>query len=456
MLHFEQAFQGDCQHNLSQPQRVIVFTRYPEAGDTKTRLIPTLGPELASQVQEQLTKQMLVEALRYCDGNPCDVEVRFAGGDQTRMESQFGVGINYRPQSDGDLGTRLKHAFQTAFDEGTERVLAVGSDCPDLNSEILHEAIEALAKADVVIGPAIDGGYYLIGLRSPTPALFDGIDWGAEHVLTQTLLKARDSGLVVHHLKRLTDIDYPEDLIALRRNAANNFKTLPRTQPGVISVVVPTFNEGLNIEQAIAPIIGIEGVEVLVVDGGSDDATVDIARRLGATVISARPGRGRQMNTGAAMAKGDVLLFLHADSQLPHDFQKHVRLILDHGAVAGAFRLKIPSQHFGLRLIEWMVSVRSRYLQMPYGDQAIFMGAARFYQINGFPNWSLMEDVELCRRLRKHGSIRQARENVVTSARRWEELGVCKTTLINLCCLAGYFVGVSPDTLKQWYYGSGR
>jgi rSAM/selenodomain-associated transferase 2 len=157
-------------------------------------------------------------------------------------------------------------------------------------------------------------------------------------------------------------------------------------------------------------------VEVIVADGGSADATADIARRMGICVVPVRPGRGRQMNAGAALASGEVLLFLHVDTKLPGGFRKHVWSTLDRGAVAGAFVLRIDDEHSGLRWIEWGAILRSHYLQMPYGDQGLFVRSELFHRVGGFPNWPLMEDYELCRRLRRHGRILLAPAAVSTSA----------------------------------------
>jgi len=451
MLHVEPATpRGPCQ-KFAQPHRVIVFTRYPEPGVTKTRLIPALGPELASRLQDRLTKRTLAVVQSHCECHPCDLEVRFAGADCLRMEDHFGLDKHYRPQSDGDLGTRIIHALETAFYEGTQRVLIVGADCPDLTPEILASALQALEKSDVVLGPARDGGYYLVGLRQPTPSLFQGIDWGTDQVLNQTLRKATQHRLTVHRLKTLADVDYVDDLVALRRRSDDFADLLPRSRNGVISVILPTLNEAASLEQTLTPIMHLDGVEVIVADCGSVDATVEIARRLGANVVFSSPGRGRQMNAGAALASGDVLLFLHADSSLPVDFAMHVRAALNNGAVAGAFRLTIAGKQRTLRFIEWAISIRSRCLQMPYGDQAIFVASKIFYRVDGFPNWPLMEDVELCRRLRKHGRIRLATASVITSSRRWMKLGIVKTTLVNQCCIAGYILGLSPERLARWY-----
>lgn len=194
-------------------------------------------------------------------------------------------------------------------------------------------------------------------------------------------------------------------------------------------------------------------VEVIVVDGGSQDRTVELAASCGTQVLFSPPGRAQQMNTGAAAATGDVLLFLHADTCLPSGFDRQIRRALSQpGVVASAFTLRIDAPAKGLRVIEFGVNCRSRYLQMPYGDQAIAVRAGVFREIGGFPNLPIMEDFELVRRLRRLGRIVLIPSPILTSARRWQTLGMMKTTLFNQFLIAAYFLGFSPTRLARWYY----
>lgn len=439
------------QSTPAQHDRVIVFARFPEAGQAKTRLIPALGPERAAQLQAALTGRTLDITRRLCSVRPCDLEVRFTGGDESLMHSLFGAENRYSAQHGTCLGERLEHAVSAAFMGCAKRVLVIGTDCPELEPAILDEAFEALSHADVVLGPAIDGGYYLIGLRENRPELFRGIDWGTQNVLRQTLESARRARRSVRQLRPFSDVDYPEDLLACRRVSGAFSDVLPEMRSGLLSIVIPTLNEERTIEQTLRPIVGLKDVEVIVVDGGSGDATTDIARRMGVCIVPVRPGRGRQMNAGAALASGEVLLFLHADTKLPGGFQEHVWSTLDRGAIAGAFQLQIDDEHSGLRWIEWGANLRSHYLQMPYGDQGLFARSELFHRVGGFPNWPLMEDYELCRRLRRHGRILLAPAAISTSARRWLKLGLWRTTFINQLCIAGFRLGVSPERLARWY-----
>lgn len=229
-----------------------------------------------------------------------------------------------------------------------------------------------------------------------------------------------------------------------------------------ISIILPVLNEAATIEETLRRLRDISDIEAIVVDGGSRDETVAIAKRCGkrfglsCKVISAAAGRARQMNAGAVVATGDILLFLHADTHLPPKFDTLVRQALQHpDTIAGAFELRIDANLRGLRLIETMVNLRSRVFSMPYGDQAIFLKASTFHALGGFPDLPIMEDFELIIRLKRQGRIAILPAPVFTSGRRWQKLGVVRTTLINQLVIAGYFLGVPPTQLVCWYRQGG-
>ncbi|WP_375513440.1 TIGR04283 family arsenosugar biosynthesis glycosyltransferase [uncultured Nostoc sp.] len=221
---------------------------------------------------------------------------------------------------------------------------------------------------------------------------------------------------------------------------------------GKISIIIPAINEAGNIKKAIATTQGSINIEIIVVDGGSDDDTVEIAQSLGVKIISSSPGRAVQMNVGAVTANGDILLFLHADSRLPSGFDDMIRTALQHPeTVAGAFNLRIDASLLSLRWVELGVNLRSHFYQMPYGDQAIFLTKQVFQQIGGFPELPIMEDFELMRRLKRTGRIVIIPTPVVTSARRWLQKGVFKTTLLNQIVIIAYLLGISPERICRWY-----
>ena len=224
----------------------------------------------------------------------------------------------------------------------------------------------------------------------------------------------------------------------------------PKTS--VISIIIPTLNAASRLGVTLAAIVAVPGVEVVLVDGGSTDETVDIAQSFGMRVLVAEPGRAHQMNVGAAAAGGDIFLFLHGDTVLPFGFADMVREALaDQDVVAGAFRLAFDPTDRALRLIACGANLRSRWLQMPYGDQAFFLRKELFTATGGFPEMPILEDLALVRRMKRHGRIVIRPEAIITSPRRWRQRGAFVNTLRNQLILLGFFLGLSLERLAKWY-----
>lgn len=219
-----------------------------------------------------------------------------------------------------------------------------------------------------------------------------------------------------------------------------------------ISIIIPVLNEANKIAKTIAIAQSGKNIEILVVDGGSQDNTVEIVQSLGLKVLFAATGRANQMNVGAKAATGEILLFLHADTRLPAEFDNNVRQVLCQlKTIAGAFALQIDGAIKGLRLVEKGVNWRSHFLSLPYGDQAIFVKTEIFAALGGFPLLPIMEDFEFVLRLRKSGRIAIISTPVITSSRRWQRLGVWQTTIINQLAIAAYFLKVPPKRIAVWY-----
>ncbi len=193
--------------------RLVIFTRYPEAGRVKTRLIPVLGEEGAADLHRRMTRRTLAAANELAQHGLASVEVCFTGGGEQRMKQLFGEELKLVPQlEEGDLGERMHAAFQRCFGEGAEKVVIVGTDCPGLSGRIMLRAFDELDQTPLVLGPARDGGYYLIGLTGVPPKLFEGIPWGTDRVLEMTMDLAKRLELPVTLLIPLDDVDRPEDL----------------------------------------------------------------------------------------------------------------------------------------------------------------------------------------------------------------------------------------------------
>lgn len=232
---------------------------------------------------------------------------------------------------------------------------------------------------------------------------------------------------------------------------------MPEPSRAKISIIIPVLNEAGSLPQTIASLPSLKSIEIIVVDGGSQDNTPEIAKTLGVKIIQTQPGRASQMNAGAEVATGDILLFLHSDTLLPPNFGQWVlQSLRQPQTIAGAFQLQIDGPGIGLRVVEKLANARSRILKMPYGDQAIFLRRSTFEKMGGYPPLPIMEDFEMMRQLQKKGHIDIVPVSAITSARRWQKLGVIKTTLINQLIIAAYFLGIPPHQIATWYRGNHR
>lgn len=193
-------------------EQLTIFTRYPEPGHTKTRLISVLGEEGAARLQKELTEKTIQKIDQLAPNSHFEPVIYFQGGDLVSMQNWLGPERHYKLQAHGSLGEKLKRCFDEAFTAGAQRVVTIGCDCPDLNKVHIGRAFDALYMKDLVLGPATDGGYYLIGLQRPLDALFENIPWGTDKVFNVTVCRAQQLGVSIEILEELPDVDRPEDL----------------------------------------------------------------------------------------------------------------------------------------------------------------------------------------------------------------------------------------------------
>ena len=424
--------------------RLIIFGRYPVPGNTKTRLIPVLGPVGAANLQRHLTEEILHTAASFAEKNNITIECCFEGGTFQKIHRWLGPLPIVTFQRGGDLGQRMRDSLFAVLNGSNQRAVLLGTDIPGLTVGILKDAFDALLEKDVVLGPSTDGGYWLIGMKRPVD-LFQNIEWSSSRVLDQTLFQAKRLGLRYAVLKPLSDVDTPEDFM----------KWHPQEKrPGTfLTVVIPALNEERYIGRTVSSAIDPD-VEVIVADGGSKDRTVHRAKLLGASVIHTLPGRARQQNLGAAAATGENLLFLHADTLLPEGFAMQVfETLMSQMTVLGAFRFKTDFNHPLMRLVEWITRLRSEYLRLPYGDQGLFMTKSTFEKIGGFPEVPIGEDLLLVRLLTKREKAQMVivGKAVITSGRRWRKIGPLRTTWINQLILSGMALGIDLKTLSRLY-----
>jgi rSAM/selenodomain-associated transferase 2 len=223
-----------------------------------------------------------------------------------------------------------------------------------------------------------------------------------------------------------------------------------------ISIIIPVWNEASIINRAIEHIVSLpsaEEIEVIVVDGDPHGGSIHAIRRKGVTRVVSEKGRAQQMNRGASHAQGEILLFLHADTELPLDALRAIPIALEKpDVVAGAFDLRIQSDRVIFRVIEHAASLRSRITRIPYGDQGIFIRRDYFHTMGGFREMPLMEDVDLMRRIKRAGdTIRILPSRIKTSPRRWEREGILYCTSRNWMLITLFLFGVSAERLARYY-----
>lgn len=422
--------------------RLLLFLKAPRVGAVKTRLARDVGSEKAAQIYRQLVGQQLRALPR-----DWPIEVHFTPADaREEMRAWLGSRIKLVPQVDGDLGARLAAGFAKA--SRSRPVVALGGDCPEVDCACLLAAQAALSTHDVVLGPAVDGGYYLIGARSAVPTLFSQIPWSTCDVYDSTLKRAAAAGLTVHSLDRKEDID---DGASWQRYGA---RVEGRSQHDVLrdlGVIIPALNEANGIAAAIAAVRrSLPGNSICVVDGGSADATVALARAAGADVITSERGRGVQCHAGAQRTFAEWLLFLHADTHLPDDAAPALREYLRRAdAAIATFRLRFDRETPFLRACAWLTRFDSVFTR--FGDQGILVRRSFYQALGGFPAWPLFEDVELLGRARRHSAVHSLPAKVTTSSRRFRAHGHLRQQLRNTALLLRFLCGASPHALARKY-----
>jgi rSAM/selenodomain-associated transferase 2/rSAM/selenodomain-associated transferase 1 len=415
------------------------MAKAPLPGRVKTRLQPVFTPGQCAEIQEALIRRTERWALEVAP------EAAFMACDRPEAVCARATVFS---QSEGHLGRRLEHATAQVWQRHPGPLLVVGVDTR-LTAAHADAALGHLAAGkEVVFGPALDGGYYLVALARPMPEVFaiDPAAWGGPAVLERSLSAARAAGLSVATLDPERDLDTPADAEAL----IDDPELAPLLRRGLVSVVVPVLDEAATVPALLDHLASLEGrFEVIVADGGSYDGTPDLAARhpLAPRVVRAPQGRAAQLNAGAAAARGELLVFLHADTRLPPSAHRSLGATAADG---GNFRIRFDGgDRFSRVLGHWYAL--QRRLGVYYGDSAIWLRRGVFDALGGFRPLPIMEDYDLARRLERGFRTACLPGPATTSGRRWRALGVPRTVLSWVAIRWLFLAGVPPDRLARLY-----
>lgn len=433
---------------------LLIFLKYPAPGRVKTRLSRETGAEKAVEIYEKLLRRTLGVV---CDLKRKAPEIRvtlfYAPQDPPqKLMSKFRGPWELRPQEGEHLGRRMANALRSAFAEGAGRVVLIGSDLADVESGDIEEAFRRSAENVVVLGPAADGGFYLVGTGRPIDRAFDFSSWGTGEVFARTARELEAEGFHLHLAPKRNDVDRKCDLERLDRD--------PLFMDS-LSVILPTLGDAeklspllQHIEESLWP-----GDEILVVQGGAFERASLHRKSPVLTILKTSKGRGIQQNAGAMISRGNLLFFLHDDTVPPPEFAYLIRRACrDWPSVPGCFRLRFMPSNLSLELIATWANLRTALFGLPYGDQGYFCRKELFERAGGFTQKYLMEDVALIRNLRKISrggrflSILPA--YVSTSPERYLRKGVLKASLQNHSIFFLSALGRNERDLHRKYYGS--
>lgn len=416
-------------------QAIIIFTRVPIPGRTKTRMMPQLSPRQCAKLHICFLKDIKKE----CEKCQANIFVCYTPDEDKQkrylmevMKKQKG----YFPQRGEHLGDRMFRAFEEVFAMGYEECILIGTDVPELRTGDLMRAFEVLKTQDVVFGKTQDGGYYLVGMKKARREVFGLNQYGHGTVLEETIKALSQAGITVGYTRTLWDMDTPSDLKEYRKRMRVR-KELKQTETGryaagiiPVSVIIPIYNEEKRIEMFQEQLKELQGnCEILFVDGGSTDRTLELIDPV-YTVLHSEKGRGRQMNAGAKASCGDILFFLHCDSELPPKPLAEIRRVMrDHQA--GCFGIAFHSNNFFMFTCRVISNHRVKDRKVMFGDQGIFVDRELFFEVGMFPEIPIMEDYQFSLTLKeKRMKPGLAGRRIYTSDRRFPKGTIPKLKLM--------------------------
>ncbi len=446
---------------------VVIMAKDPTVAPVKTRLRATAGEDAAEDLYRAFIRDE-IGALR--EAGLDAVVSLFPPGDGAAFREWLGTPVTTLPQNGADLGQRIISSLTEAMERTDGPVVTITSDVPDLPLDHVREAMARLEEVDAVLASSSDGGFHLIGLRRDALStdLFEGVPWSTGEAMAVVMGRLEDRGLSVAQVPPWYDVDDGDDLEALSARLVSEESRAPRTLQVLegwtpqqtpdpwLSVVVPVLHEEEGIDRTLEHTISIGRpgeMEVIVVDGDPEGSTLAAIRRDDVTGLTAQRGRGVQMNAGAARARGEVVLFLHADTLLPEGAPDLIRNALSRGGSdVGAFEVSYGEGGLVRRMMGKLGNFRARLRRVPYGEHGIFMTREAYQELGGFPDVPIMEDVEMMLRVKRSGrEVVFVDRPVTTSVRRFQRVGFWRTNARNMAMLWLHRFGLPPEKLAMFY-----
>lgn len=411
---------------------VIIFTRVPVPGQTKTRMMPFLNGKECAKLHTCFLKDIENE----CRKIKADVFVCFTPEDKEGILHKILGKQEYFPQVGESLGDKMYFALEHVLKKGYDKCLLMGTDIPEIRAEYLTRAFGELNRKDIVFGRTEDGGYYLVGMKKPHREPFEISGYGHADVWKETLKHLEEAGLTVGFTKKLSDMDEPEDLRSYRERMRDK-KELQDTTTGKylmktakISVIIPIYNEEKTIQQMQRQLYPLkEKCEIIFVDGGSTDRTLEYLDA-DFKVIHSKKGRASQMNAGAKESTGDILFFLHCDSELPSHALAEIRYVMKDYR-AGCFGIAFHSRSLLMHICALISNHRIIDRKVMFGDQGIFIDRDLFFEIGMYADMPILEDYRISLDLKERGvKLGIAKHRIYTSDRRFPKKVIPKLELM--------------------------
>ena len=428
---------------------LILFAKTPTAGQVKTRIGAEAGFEQAAKIYETMLETILLAS-----GGDGRWQRLVALTPESDAAWFTGRNLPFIRQQGQTIGERMGNALSEGFRQGAAQVMVIGSDIPELGEAEIAAAFSRLDTEPAVVGPSIDGGFYLFAAtrqvgQQAVRVLQADIPWSTPQVLASVHSLCRQQSLPLFPLPPKRDIDSYEDWI--------DYQAAIAAPEIAVSIIVPTLNEELYLADCLRS-LEHPCCERIVVDGGSSDDTLQIAKQAGVRTLRCPvANRGRQLNAGAAVARGKILLFFHADSRMPAGgIASMLSAMQEPRLIGGGFDLGFfPPEPF-YRFLAFGANLFCRMTRMIFGDCGMFLRSDRFWQLGGFPETAIMEDAALSTSMRRAGKIAILPEVVETSARKYANETKLQAMYRTMWAYAAYRLGVSPETIKAGYYRMGK